>query len=186
MSGCERWSETWEMGPDGLPVCQSRDGCFADTIAVNSLTVTLCFYPEALRVCWHILVWAFHGYVLFQLSVTDKLSDGIVLSVMYCGLTLLMPSARRPEESERNGCDGWKVDAVGPHPVVRFYWWQDNALSVHSYALSPYKVRRWNISNQQIWLSKGLTNQRWAWLRLASQSGVFSDRCFPAAPLLDC
>lgn len=46
-----------EMGPDGLPpVCQSRDGCFADTIAVNSLTVTLCFYPEALGVCWHILV----------------------------------------------------------------------------------------------------------------------------------
>lgn len=54
-----------EMGPDGLPVCQSRDGCFADTIAVNSLTVTLCFYPEALGVCWHILVGAFRAYVPF-------------------------------------------------------------------------------------------------------------------------
>lgn len=47
------------MGPDGLPICQSHDGCFADTIAVNSITVTLCFYPEALRVCWHVLVRAF-------------------------------------------------------------------------------------------------------------------------------
>lgn len=45
-----------EMGPDGLPVCQSRVGCRADTIAVNSITVTLCFYPEALGVCWHVLV----------------------------------------------------------------------------------------------------------------------------------
>lgn len=33
---------------------------------------------------------------LFQLSVTDNLSDGIVLSVMYCSLTPLMPSARKP------------------------------------------------------------------------------------------
>lgn len=35
-----------EMGPDGLPVCQSRDGCFADSIAVYSLTVTLCFIQK--------------------------------------------------------------------------------------------------------------------------------------------
>lgn len=88
-----------EMGPDGLPVCQSRDGCCADTIAVNSITVTLCFYPEALGVCWHILVWASARMYLFQLPVTDKLSDGIVLSVMYCSLTPLMPSATNLEES---------------------------------------------------------------------------------------
>lgn len=44
------------MGPDGLAICQSHDGCFADNIAVNSITVTLCFCPEALRVCWHVLV----------------------------------------------------------------------------------------------------------------------------------
>lgn len=37
---------------------------------------------------------------LFQLSVTDKLSDAIVLSVVYCSLTPLMPSAGRPEESQ--------------------------------------------------------------------------------------
>lgn len=43
-----------EMGPDGLPVRQSRDGCRADTIAVNSITVTLCFYPGALGVCRHV------------------------------------------------------------------------------------------------------------------------------------
>lgn len=36
---------------------------------------------------------------LLQLSVTDKLSDGIVLSVMYCSLTPLMPSATKLEES---------------------------------------------------------------------------------------
>lgn len=90
-----------EMGPDGLPVCQSRDGCCTDTIAVNSITVTLCFYPDALGVCWHVLVWAFAHMYLFQLSVTDKLSDGIVLSVMYCSLTPLMPSARNLEESEK-------------------------------------------------------------------------------------
>lgn len=43
---------------------------------------------------------------LFQLSVTDKLSDGIVRSVMYCSLTPLMPSAGRPEESDRSGRNG--------------------------------------------------------------------------------
>lgn len=42
------------MGPDGLPICQSCDGCFADTIAVNSITVTLCFYPEALSLLAHV------------------------------------------------------------------------------------------------------------------------------------
>lgn len=36
---------------------------------------------------------------LFQLPVTDKLSDGIVLSVMYCSLTPLMHSATNLEES---------------------------------------------------------------------------------------
>ena len=41
--------------------------------------------------CWHILVWAFVCMCLFQLSVTDKLSDGIVLCVMYCSLTSMMP-----------------------------------------------------------------------------------------------
>lgn len=37
---------------------------------------------------------------LFQLSVTDKLSDGIVLCVMYCGLTSVMPFAWKLEEAE--------------------------------------------------------------------------------------
>lgn len=85
-----------EMGPDGLPICQSCDGCFADTITVNSITVTLCFYPEALSMCWHILVCM----CLFQLSVTDKLSDGIVLCVVYCSLTSTMAFPWKLEELE--------------------------------------------------------------------------------------
>lgn len=83
-----------------LPICQSRDGRFADTITVNSITVALCFYPEALRVCWHVLVSAFVCMHLFQLSVADNLSDGIVLCVMYCSLTSLMPFAWKLEELE--------------------------------------------------------------------------------------
>lgn len=77
-----------EMGPDGLAICQSCDGCFADTITVNSITVTLCFYPEALRLCWHVFVCPFVCVLvcvcvcLFQLLMMDKLSDGIVLYVM--------------------------------------------------------------------------------------------------------
>lgn len=69
------------MGPDGLPICQNCDGCFADTITVNSITVTLCFCPEALRVGWHILVAVFFTCLCVCVCVLFELLRVLFLSV---------------------------------------------------------------------------------------------------------
>lgn len=46
--------------------------------------------------CWHISARAFVCMCFFQLSMTDKLSDGFVLCVMYCSLTSMMSSLENP------------------------------------------------------------------------------------------